>query len=152
MSYLRRICEHGTGSLGESVWLSRRGNPWLLCAFDIRGYEKRRYSRTKNASEAMRVRFSHVIEKWSRAKCLYGGGTEHRRFQGTPGFSYRLCSSGAEHRRRHVAKGESEVSVHLEICLVLGANYMPGCLGTPKHPNKGRCTLSNYRYLGICAR
>lgn len=52
----------GTIRLGEiESMLScfRRGNPWLLCAFDIRGYEA-----------CMRVHCSHLIAKWSRRSLM----------------------------------------------------------------------------------
>jgi hypothetical protein len=42
---------------GHGVLLLGRGNPWLLCAFDIRGDEV-----------VCAFHFSHVIAKWSRPR------------------------------------------------------------------------------------
>lgn len=53
-----------------------------------------------------------------------------------------------------VAKGESEVGVHLDICLELGVNYIKLLLlAPPKHGYSTESgTLFNHRYSGICAR
>jgi hypothetical protein len=86
----------------HSVLLSRRGNPWLLCAFDIRGDEE--LTRLVCA-----FHFSHVIAKWKRARFYILHGSEvslspYRRENGAseitkkPRFSYSVRAS-AEHRR-----------------------------------------------------
>ena len=92
----------GTIRLGEiESMLScfRRGNPWLLCAFDIRGYEA-----------CMRVHCSHLIAKWSRRSLIhftwlggcsvYGDGENGA---SETGFSYSIRAS-TEHRRRADSK------------------------------------------------
>ena len=78
-------------SRAHSVLLSWRGNPWLLCAFDIRGDEE--LTRLVCA-----FHFNHVIAKWKRARfyILHGSEvsprlrlrigerTEHRKSQRNP--------------------------------------------------------------------
>ena len=125
-------CVHGDS-------LSRRGNPLLLCAFDIRGNE-----------ELMRLEcafhFNHVIAKWKRARFYIlhglvqrflrlhiGERTEHRKSQRNPD-SHTVFVQAQNTADGQVAKGESEVCVHLEICLELGANYSKLLLlAPPKH-------------------
>lgn len=132
----------GTIRLGEiESMLSCFLSPWLLCAFDIRGYEA-----------CMRVHCSHLIVKWSRRSLIhftwlggcsvYGDGENGA---SETGFSYSIRAS-TEHRRRADSKrrvGGSEVGVHLEIWLELGVTYIKlNYSSRPKHSTESGTLFS----------
>lgn len=133
------------------VLLSRRGNPWLLCAFDTRGYEA-----------CMRVHYSHVIAKWSRAYthftwlggCPVYGENGASAIPRKPRILIQCVRASAEHRRRAGSKrsvGGRRTPRNLP--RIRSKLYRVTPIGTapPKH-NTESGTLFNHRYSGICAR
>jgi hypothetical protein len=93
----------------------------------------------------VRVHFSHVIAKWSRAYSDFTwlrGCSVQRRENGASAIPrkpriYIFRSSAQNTADGQGGKGESEVGVHLEICFELGAKlYKSTPIGTaapPKH-------------------
>lgn len=135
-------CFRGEETHGFYV-LSILGAKWLVCAFHC----------------------SHVIAKWSSSFMHFtwlGGSevvpsTERERSIGIPKEtpdSPIVFARAQNTADAQVAKGESEVGVHLDICLELGVNYIKLLLlAPPKHGYSTESgTLFNHRYSGICAR
>src|SRR6266567_4098233 len=99
------------------VLLSRGGNPWLLCAFDIRGYEAcMRVSLQSRDREMEPLIYTfHMARRYGERSI--GNSKE------TPNSPI-VFARAQNTADGQVAKGVSEVGVHLEICLELGANYL----------------------------